>query len=228
MPSDISLVDIFAVLLFLLCWFSINWISNHYKNKEKNTLYSLSKNYRNQWMHNLLEQENRISDVALVGHLMRSTSFFASTSLLVLASLITVFGVIDQAMKVVDDIPFAMHVSASFWKIKLLLIIIIFIFVFFKLVWSIRQYNYTIIMIGAAPSAFETPEQKSSCADKLGIVINRASRHFIDGMRGFEYALAALAWFIHPFVFIAATLLVTRVIYRREFSSRTLQAMEEQ
>ena len=228
MPSDISLSDIFAVILFLLCWFSINWISNHYKNKEKNTLYSLSKSYRNQWMLNLLERDNRISDVALVGHLMRSTSFFASTSLLVLASLIAVFGVIDKAMKVVDDIPFAMHVSAAFWKIKLLLIIVIFIFAFFKLVWSIRQYNYTIIMIGAAPSIFDDDKQMYSYANNLGIVINRASRHFVDGMRGFEYALAALAWFIHPFVFIAATLLVTRVIYRREFSSRTLQAMEDQ
>lgn len=227
MPSDISLSDIFAILLFLLSWFSINWISNHYKTKEKNTLYSLSKSYRNQWMHNLLERENRISDVALVGHLMRSSSFFASTSLLVLASLIAVFGVIDQAIKVVDDIPFAMHVSASFWKIKLLLIIVIFIFVFFKLVWSIRQYNYTVIMIGAAPSIFDENQQMYAYAEKLGVVINRASRHFVDGMRGFEYALAALAWFIHPFVFIAATLLVTRVIYRREFSSRTLQAMED-
>ena len=228
MSSDISFLDIFSVLLFLLSWFSINWISNHYKNKEKNTLYSLSKSYRNQWMLNLLERDNRISDVALVGHLMRSSSFFASTSLLVLASLIAVFGVIDQAMKVVDDIPFAMHVSASFWKIKLLLIILIFIFVFFKLVWSIRQYNYTVIMIGAAPSVFDDDTQMYSYANNLGTVINRASRHFIDGMRGFEYALAALAWFIHPLVFIAATLLVTRVIYRREFSSRTLQAMEDQ
>jgi uncharacterized membrane protein len=227
MPSDISLSDIVALFLFLSCWFSINWISNHYKIKEKNTLYSLSKSYRNQWMINLLERDNRISDVALVGHLMRSTSFFASTSLLVLASLIAVFGVIDQAMKVVDDIPFAMHVSAPFWKIKLLLIILIFVFIFFKLVWSIRQYNYTVIIIGAAPSVFNTDKQLRSYADKLGTVINRASRHFIDGMRGFEYALAALAWFIHPFAFIAATLLVTRVIYRREFSSRTLQAMEE-
>ena len=228
MSSDISFLDIFSVLLFLLSWFSINWISNHYKSKEKNTLYSLSKSYRNQWMLNLLERDNRISDVALVGHLMRSSSFFASTSLLVLASLIAVFGVIDQAMKVVDDIPFAMHVSASFWKIKLLLIILIFIFVFFKLVWSIRQYNYTVIMIGAAPSVFDDDTQMYSYANNLGTVINRASRHFIDGMRGFEYALAALAWFIHPVVFIAATLLVTRVIYRREFSSRTLQAMEDQ
>ncbi len=228
MPSDISLSDIFALLLFILCWFSINWISNHYKSKDKNTLYSLSMSYRNQWMLNLLERDNRISDVALVGHLMRSSSFFASTSLLVLASLIAVFGVIDKAMKVIDDLPLAMHVSAPFWKLKLLLIILIFIFVFFKLAWSIRQYNYTVIMIGAAPNVFDNDEQIYSYANNLGTVINRASSHYVDGMRGFEYALAALAWFIHPFVFVTATLLVTIVIYRREFSSRTLHAMDHQ
>ena len=44
-------------------------------------------------------------------------------------------------------------------------------------------------------------------------------------MRGFEFALAAMAWFIHPVVFIVATIFVSLVIYRREFASRTMRAM---
>lgn len=228
MPTDILFLDIFAVCLFLLCWYSINWLSNHYKSKDKITLYSISKEYRNQWMLNLLDRDNRISDVALLGHLMRSSSFFASSSLLVLASLIAVFGVIDKAINIFHDIPFALQVSAPFWKLKLLLIVIIFIFVFFKLVWSIRQYNYTVIMVGAAPNIFKSEEEKKSYAVNLGTVVNRASRHFIDGMRGYEFSLAALAWFIHPLVFVFATLLVSAVVYRREFSSRTLKAMNDE
>ncbi|MCK5904022.1 MAG: DUF599 family protein, partial [Gammaproteobacteria bacterium] len=42
---------------------------------------------------------------------------------------------------------------------------------------------------------------------------------------GFEYALAVLAWFIHPSIFILAILVVSLVIYRREFASRTMKAM---
>jgi uncharacterized membrane protein len=225
MPSDITMSDIIALLLFLLSWYSISWLSGHFYSKDKTTLYSISKSVRNQWMLHLLSRENRISDVALLGHLIRSASFFASTSLLVLASFITVFGVLDDAIKVTSDIPFAQHVSASFWKLKLLLMVIIFIFVFFKLVWSIRQYNATIIMVGAAPSFFDSDTELYSYANSLGIVINRASRHFIDGMRGFEFSLAALAWFIHPVAFIFATIIVSLVTYRREFASKTLKAM---
>lgn len=227
MPPDISIWDLISLLFFFTAWYSITWIGRHYKDKDKTTLSSISKNYRNQWMLHLLERENRMSDVALIGNLMRSVSFFASTSILVLASLIAVFGVVDDALKIFHDIPYAQQVSAAFWKLKLFLMVVIFIYAFFKLVWSLRQYNSTVIMVGAAPDSFDSDQALFSYANNLGTVLNRATRHFIEGMRGFEYALAALAWFIHPFVFIFATMIVSLVIYRREFASRTLKAMTD-
>lgn len=225
MPPDIFLLDIFALFLFFAAWYSISWIGRHRKDNDKTTLSSISKNFRNQWMLNLLQRENRMPDVALIGNLMRSVSFFASTSILVLASLIAVFGVVDDAIKIFHDIPYAQQVSAAFWKLKLFLMVLIFVYAFFKLVWSIRQFNSTVIMIGAAPDSFNSEEELSSYATNLGIVLNRSSQHFIEGMRGFEFALAALAWFIHPIVFIIATVFIALVIYRREFASRTLKAM---
>ncbi len=225
MPADITVLDIIAFCLFFSAWYSLTWIGRHFKNTEKTTLSTISKNYRNQWMLHLLERSNRMSDVALIGNLMRSVSFFASTSILVLASLIAVFGVVDDVIKIIYGFPYAQQVSPAFTKLKLLLLVLIFIFAFFKLVWSLRQYNSTVIMIGAAPDVFETDEDLFSYANNLGIVINRSSRHFIEGMRGFEFALAALAWFIHPVFFISTTILVSLVIYRREFASRTLKAM---
>jgi uncharacterized membrane protein len=226
MPTDILASDIIAFILFITAWYSVYFIGKHYKSKDKNTLRSISTSYRNQWMLLLLERENRMSDVALIGNLMRSVAFFASTSILILASLIAVFGVIDEAINIFHDIPFARQVSAPMWKIKLILLVLIFIYVFFKIVWSLRQYNSTVIMIGAAPNVFDSDEEMYSYANNLGVVLNRASKHFIEGMRGFEYALAALAWFIHPQLFILATVLVTLVIYRREFASRSLKAMQ--
>ncbi len=227
MPTDITLLDIFALFLFFIAWYSISWIGRHYKNTEKTTLSSISKTYRNQWMLHLLERTNRMSDVALIGNLMRSVSFFASTSLLVLASLIAVFGAVDEVINIIQGFPYAQHVSPEFTKLKLILLVLIFIYAFFKLVWSLRQYNSTVIMVGAAPDVFEGDEDLFSYANNLGIVLNRATRHFIEGMRGFEFALAALAWFIHPLLFILATLFVSLVVYRREFASKTLQAMAD-
>ena len=228
MPSDIGLSDIFALLFFFIAWYTMSKLSSRYNyNNDKPSLYIITKSVRNKWMLRLLDRENRMADVALLGHLMRSVSFFASTSLLVLASLITVFGIVEDAIKITYDIPFAQQVSISFWKLKLLLMVVIFIFVFFKLVWSIRQYNATIFMIGAAPEAFDSEQEKNNYGENLGTVINRASRHFIDGMRGYEYALAALAWFIHPYLFMVSTVLVSLVTYRREFASQTMKAMNK-
>ena len=227
MPTDISLLDIIALFLFFIAWYGISWIGRRYKNTEKTTLSSISKTYRNQWMLHLLERSNRMSDVALIGNLMRSVSFFASTSLLVLAGLIAVFGAIDDVINIIQGFPYAQHVGAEFTKLKLILLVLIFIYAFFKLVWSLRQYNSTVIMVGAAPDVFEDDEDLFSYANNLGIVLNRATRHFIEGMRGFEFALAALAWFIHPLLFILATVLVSLVVYRREFASKTLQAMSD-
>ena len=228
MPDDITLSDVFALLFFFFAWYTISKLSSrYYSTTDKTSLYVITKSVRNQWMLRLLERENRIADVGLLGHLMRSVSFFASTSLLALASFITIFGVIDDAIQVTNDIPFAQHVSVSFWKLKLLLMVLIFVFVFFKLVWSIRQYNATIVMVGAAPNEFKSNEELRNYGENLGEVINRASRHFVDGMRGYEYALAALAWFVHPLAFVIATILVTMVTYRREFASATMKAMNK-
>lgn len=225
MPSDITVSDMLALCWFFTAWYSMSWIGKHFKNTDKTTLSSISKNYRNQWMLHLLERDNRMPDVALIGNLMRSVSFFASTSILILASLIAVFGVVDNVIKIIYGFPYAQHVSPAFTQLKISLLILIFIYAFFKLVWSLRQFNSTVIMIGAAPDVFESDQDLYSYANNLGIVLNRSSQHFIEGMRGFEYALAALAWFIHPYMFIFATVLVSLVIYRREFASRTLKAM---
>ena len=227
MPSDILLSDMIALGWFFIAWYGMSWIGKHFKNNDKTTLRSISKNYRNQWMLHLLERSNRMSDVALIGNLMRSVSFFASTSILILAGLIAAFGAVDHVIEIIYGFPYAVHVSPAFTKLKLLLLVLIFIYAFFKTVWSLRQYNSTVIMVGAAPDVFDCDEALFSYANSLGIVLNRASRHFIEGMRGFEYALAALAWFIHPFMFMLATMLVSSVIYRREYASRTLKAMQD-
>lgn len=227
MPSDILISDILALICFFIAWYSMTWIGRHYKQTEKTTLSSISKSYRNQWMLQLLKHENRMPDVALLGNLMQSVSFFASTSILVLISLIAVFGVVDSVIAIIHDLPFARHISPAFTKLKLLLLVLIFVYAFFKLLWSLRQYNSTVIMIGAAPE-FDSDDELFSYANMLGIVLHRATRHFIEGMRGFEYSLAVLGWFIHPYIFILATVFISLVIYRREFASKTLKAMMDE
>ena len=152
MPPDITVLDIIAIVWFFVCWLGISWIGSHFQSQDKLTLSGLSRNYRVEWMTRMLERENRIVDASLIGSLMRSVSFFASTSILILASLITLLGIIEQAVTLFEDVPFASHVSVGFWKIKVLILVTLFVYSFFKMVWSLRQFNTSIIMMGAMPN----------------------------------------------------------------------------
>ena len=53
-----------------------------------------------------------------------------------------------------------------------------------------------------------------------------AAETFNDGLRAYYMAFAAVAWFFSPWAMLAATAGVIWVLYRREFRSEVLQALE--
>lgn len=80
--------------------------------------------------------------------------------------------------------------------------------------------------MGAAEIEFIDRINKLNYANKMGIVVDCGGIHFNEGMRGYEFGLAYLGWFLHPILFMAAATLVLGVLYRREFHSNVLQAMQ--
>jgi len=56
-------------------------------------------------------------------------------------------------------------------------------------------------------------------------VVWLAIYHFNLGLRAYYFSLALLAWFLDPIVFIFSSTWVVAVLYRREFKSRTLDAL---
>jgi uncharacterized membrane protein len=59
-------------------------------------------------------------------------------------------------------------------------------------------------------------------------ITSYAGVNFNNGLRAYYFALAAMTWFLHPWLMMAATGWVVLVLYHREFSSRTLQALVEE
>ncbi len=60
----------------------------------------------------MLERDNRMVDTQIIANLMRSASFFASTTMFIIAGLIAVLGARQQAMAVLAELPFAVASSA--------------------------------------------------------------------------------------------------------------------
>jgi uncharacterized membrane protein len=204
------------------------------------TLSKLSRDYRKAWMLNMLDRDFKIIDTSLLGILIRSATFFISGTIILIAGLSAALGAAEQVLEITVHVPYAVNATIATIQAKFLILISVFVYVFFKLVWSLRQYNFAVVMMGAAALTFENEEEKTrwankmgiildrgGWANKMGIILDRGGVHFNEGMRGFEFGLAYLGWFVHPVLFIAATTLVWLVIYRREFRSNVLRAMQE-
>ena len=62
-------------------------------------------------------------------------------------------------------------------------------------------------------------------AERAATIIGLAAYHLNRGLRGYFFALAALAWFLHPVLFAVGSTWVVLVLYRREFRSRALRVI---
>ncbi len=222
----LSPFDWFALLWFLGCWFGYALYS-HRRAKNNPTLSSSLSQVRNTWMYQMLQREVRIADVTSLGILQRNVTFFASTTMFILAGLLTVLGATDKAIELFNGIPLAQENTRAEWEVKLFIMVFIFIYAFFKFAWSVRQYNFAVVMVGAAPSKDTDNEDKLEFAKWANQILTRANNSFALGLRAYSFAMAVLAWFVHSWLFVAASLWVVAVIYRREFRSQTLKALRQ-
>ena len=77
-------------------------------------------------------------------------------------------------------------------------------------------------MIGSTPLwNRDNPAECRQHAERTARLIGIASEHTNSGLRSFYYAIAALAWFFHPLLFMAATTWVLLILVRRDFFSRS-------
>ena len=106
--------------------------------------------------------------------------------------------------------------------------ILVFIYAFFKFVWSMRQYNYCSILVGAAPAPSDLPEDFEAVGESIAKLASLAAKHSNRGIRAYYFGLAALGWFVHPWLLLGAAVWVVLVLYRREFLSRTKRLVHGQ
>lgn len=228
MSADLSsfALDIAALAWFLGCWIGYVIYTKRCNLKRKRGLLAAMNRMREQWTQSILERENRIVDSQVINGLLRKETFFASTTLLIMASTLALMGMGDQVNVLFREIPFARQTPLALWELKVGVLTLIFIYAFFKFTWSIRQHSYTAIVLASIPPpGNDTQQLGHRQADRLARLSNLAARHFNDGMRAYYFALAELSWFYHPLALFFATAWVVLVLYRREFRSKALSIL---
>lgn len=217
------LYDIIAVAWLVLCWFGYTRFSE--RGSATGNLIGVMARHRERWMIEMLSRDNRMVDIQIINSALNNATFFASTTILIMAGLFAVLGGLEDVIALVRDIPFAVKTSRALWEAKVIVMMLIFVHGFFKFAWAMRQFNYCAMLVGAAPNTLDPGEEELAYARGGAVVASLAAKHFNHGMRAYYFGMAALSWFMHPLALLPSVLLVVLVLYRREFRSRTLRAL---
>jgi uncharacterized membrane protein len=219
----LPLNDAIALACFLVCWLGYGamarWLS-----KRRPSLISSVNAFRARWMRRICLRESHIADATLLGNLLRGALFFASTTVFILGGLIALLG--PAVGDVVSRLPYSTPVEPWLLEVKALALIAVFVYAFFKFTWSAWQYNVLSIIVGASPRAAESePAEVTLYVENAALIAGLAGDSYNNGIRAYYFAIALLAWFIDPLIFLAVTLVVTLILYRREFFSPMLESM---
>lgn len=226
-----NILNVIALIWFLGCfngYMRYARARNYRSNADSPSLASEMHQYRLQWMEKVLTREMRVADAAMIANLEKSVSFFASTTMLILAGLITILGSTEKAIDLISALPFAVVMQRAEWEIKIIIMILLFAYAFFKFTWSLRQYGFVTIMVGSAPflpNEQEGASEKLAWSKKMASMASMAANNFNIGLRSYYFSISMLTWFIHPLLFMFASSLVVYVLFRREFKSSTLKIM---
>jgi uncharacterized membrane protein len=220
-----GILDIAAAVFFLSLWIGYTIFADTQTTKRP-SLFSAMHHYRLRWMRRMLERDNRIVDASILQNLISGANFFASTTMLILGGLIALLASAGKAIDVVASLPYTQLQTERALEYKIILEIAIFVYAFFKFTWSMRQFNFVSIMVGAAPSHEKTGEF-DAFINRCANVAQLAGENHNRGLRAYYFGLAAMMWFFHPLALMGVSVIVVGVLYHREFMSRTMYALTE-
>ncbi|MDO6428293.1 DUF599 domain-containing protein [Thalassotalea sp. 1_MG-2023] len=219
------LFNLLALVVFVVCWMGYTEFARK-KAKTTNCIARSLHQHRILWMYEVITRDIKVGEAALLANLERNIAFFASSTLLVLAGVLTLFAQVEKLEAVIATIPYADFPNHTMIQLKLGLLAFIFVMAFFQFTWSMRQYGFINVMVGASPTDQSgTNKNLLAYAKQMAIVQDQAAHSYNYGLRSYYFSIAAICWFFHPLLFILASVLVVYTLYNREFRSKAVRAI---
>jgi uncharacterized membrane protein len=226
MPSGTLLVNLLSVIAFFALWAAYELLFDG-PLRRRGSINANMPAIRAAWMARMMERENLIVDSSLIGNSLRTATFFASTTILILAGLVGVFGSSDRIYGAMRSISMIITVDQQLFEWKIALLMAIFAHTFFKFTWAIRQFNYMSALIGSTPKPPPAADEIRRHAERMAVVLGHGIAALNAGFRGYYFAFAALGWIVHPAVLVAGAAFMVLVLARRQLWSPASRAIDE-
>lgn len=227
MPPDVTVLDYVAFAWMIVLWGGYALLLDHALRRRGLSLNAHMDRLREAWMRRMLQRDVRIMDSQLVGHSINSVTFFASTTMIVIAALVGVMGGLDHTQRLADTLAFVRPMSPGLLEIKLVVLLAIFVIAFLNFTWALRQYNYCCVLIGSAPTGPLSDAEVHEVAAPIGGMMSLAMRSFNGGLRAYYFAVGTLAWFIEPWLYLVASTVVVAILLRRQVWSTAYQTIQD-
>jgi uncharacterized membrane protein len=220
----LSATDWISLLVFFAGWSGYAWFSEHSR-WGAGGLTRTSQHFRLLWAYRMLEREVRVMDSTLIGNLVTSVSFYANTTIYIIAGLVAALGASDKLINITAELPFGGAGNQELLEIKLMLVLACFVFAYFKFTWSLRQFNLLSILVGAAPLGKAGDHEIDVYAHRLAGTNSLAGDDFNRGIRAYYFGLAASGWLLNPAALGTLAVIVLVVLYRRDYRSPALHVL---
>lgn len=229
MPLPLNALEWAALAYLAVLWIGYDRYARHRACREDKPSLSRSlRKNREAWARRLLDRDMRMTDAGLLASQERVVGFFASTTLILLAAVLTALTTSDKIAELTSRIPFTQVQSSDQIEAKLALLLLILIYAFFKVTWSLRQYGFAAVVMGSAPQPDEelTPQQRQAFVQNLAKLMDSAGHDNNGCLRAYYFALSVVCWLAGTLPFLVAATITVFVLYNREFSSSAVSGIE--
>ena len=196
-----------CVAFLLLALYHLYWLYMIYK-KPLQTSVGITNHLRGHWVEHIMAERLDILAVQTMRNWVMSSSFLASTGILICLGLLSVAASPEKMAEITPSLNELVREHRVLWLFKLMVLIIDFFFIFFSFCLAIRYFNHVNFMINV-PSTLAhkiTPEYITN-------ILNTGMMHYTMGMRGYYFAVLLFLWLFGPIWMLMGTVIMLIVLY---------------
>lgn len=198
----LNALDIVGLILFFA--FTVGYHAGYYVYAQYRPLSTVKGKihlYRRTWIKRIMDRGDHILAVQALRNLIMSSTFMASSSLLVIGIILN-FTITGQYRSVLLEGHDPAIVEA-----KLYFLTAILAFSFWQFLLNIRLLSQLTILMGSDPDLIDHVEGVDAIT-YYTTILNRATNRFTYGQRGFYFSLAVISWVYSSWLFPLVTALI--------------------